>query len=157
LPSPLASPAVRPSRSSPAGQPPVGSPLGRLEIPKIGLVHTVYQGFELAQIDKGPGHWPGSPLPGQPGNVVFAGHRVTYSRPFFDIDKLAAGDEIIFKTPSGTFVYRMTGSLIVKPTDVWVLNATSEATVTLTACHPKFSARQRYVVKAKLTSSAPPP
>lgn len=141
----------------PAVQPGLGQKIGVVEIPRIGLVHDVFQGFELAQIDYGPGHWPRSPLPGQAGNVVFAGHRVTHSHPFLDIDRMAVGDAIIFRTPSGQFTYEMTEAAIVRPTDVHVLDPTPHATVTLIACHPKHSARQRYVVTGKLVASAPPP
>ena len=140
----------------PTVPPALGQKIGQIQIPKIGLVHDIFQGFELKQIDYGPGHWPKSPLPGQPGNVSFAGHRVTHSHPFLDIDKMAVGDKIIFTTPSGQFTYEMTEHMIVRPTDVHILRPTPEATVTLIACHPKHSARQRYVVKAKLIASAPP-
>jgi sortase A len=157
-PSPASTPSPGPTGpiAFPAAQPKVGQPIGEIDIPKIGLVHKIYQGFELAQIDFGPGHWPGSPLPGQPGNVVFAGHRVTHSHPFLDLDKMAVGDQIVFKTPSGQFTYEMTQQMIVKPTDVQVLNATPDATVTLIACHPKHSALQRIVVRGRLVSSTPP-
>lgn len=159
-----ATPSPTPPAPSPAGpgirfpavQPAIGRKIGQIQMPKIGIVHDVFQGFELTQIDYGPGHWPRSPLPGQAGNVVFAGHRVTHSHPFLDIDKMAVGDRIIFKTPSGEFTYEMTEQAIVRPTDVHVLHATPDATVTLIACHPKHSARQRYVIKGKLIASAPP-
>lgn len=71
---------------------------GRMEIPKTGLDHITYEGATLAQIDYGPSHWPGTPLPGQIGNTVFPGHRTTKTRPFFDIDQLVAGDQIIMTT-----------------------------------------------------------
>jgi sortase A len=154
-PTPSASPTA--AIQFPEVQPAIGEKMGEIEIPKIGLVHAVFQGFELKQIDHGPGHWPRSPLPGQAGNVVFAGHRVTHSHPFLDIDQMAAGDLIIFRTPSGEFTYEMTESLIVRPADVHILNPTPEGTVTLFACHPKHSARQRYVVKGRLISSVPAP
>lgn len=155
-PAPSAPAPADPSIEFPPNQPKTGESLGQVEIPKISLVHEIFQGFELAQIDNGPGHWPGSPLPGQVGNAAFAGHRVTNSRPFYDMDKMVPGDLIIFKTPSGTFTYQMTERLIVLPTDTWILKSTPDATVTLVACHPKFSARQRIVVKGKLVSSTPP-
>jgi hypothetical protein len=69
-------------------------PLGEIRIPKIGLVHTVYEGVTLDVIDVGPGHWPGSAVPGQLGNAVFAGHRVTHTRPFRHLDQLVPGDEV---------------------------------------------------------------
>src|SRR4051812_16599459 len=64
---------------------------GRIEIPKIGLDHITYEGNTLAQIDHGPSHWPGTPMPGHAGNTVFPGHRITHTHPFFFIDQLVAG------------------------------------------------------------------
>ena len=129
--------------------------IGEVQIPKIGLVHPIFEGVTLTVIDHGPGHWPGSAVPGQLGNAVFAGHRVTHSHPFRRINELVAGDEIIFKMQNGTFTYKMTASQIVTPKDVHIVNPTRDATVTLFACHPPGSARQRYVVRGALVSSAP--
>ena len=129
--------------------------IGEIHIPKIGLVHPVYEGVTLTVIDHGPGHWPGSANPGQLGNSVFAGHRVTHSRPFRRIHELKPGDDIIFKMQNGTFTYKMTKSSIVTPKDVHIVNPTKDATVTLFACHPPGSARQRYVVNGTFVSSAP--
>jgi sortase A len=128
---------------------------GMVVIPKINLVHPLFEGIDESVIHWGPGHWPGSPLPGDRGNSVFAGHRVTHTRPFLDIDRLAPGDQIIFHLATGTFTYEMTEHLIVGPEDVWITNQTAEPTVTLFACHPKHSAKQRYVVRGKLISSGP--
>jgi sortase A len=127
--------------------------IGEIHIPRIGLVHAVYEGVTLTVIDKGPGHWPGSAVPGQLGNSVFAGHRVTHSHPFRRINEMVAGDEIIFKMANGTFTYKMTASQIVSPKDVHIVNPTDDATLTLFACHPPGSARQRYVVKGAFVSS----
>jgi sortase A len=129
--------------------------IGEIQIPKIGLVHPVFEGVTLTVIDHGPGHWPGSAVPGQLGNSVFAGHRVTHSHPFRRINELVPGDEIIFKTQNGTFTYKMTASQVVSPKDVHIINPTTDATVTLFACHPPGSARQRYVVRGAFVSSAP--
>ncbi len=126
---------------------------GRIEIPRIGLVHTTYEGIELAVIDHGPSHWPGTALPGQPGNTVFAGHRVTHSHPFLDIDRLAVGDQVIFTNSSGRFVYEVTQALVVSPNDLWIADPTPGTTFTIFGCHPKGSARQRYVVRGRLASS----
>ena len=127
--------------------------IGEIQIPKIGLVHPVYEGVTLTVIDHGPGHWPGSANPGQLGNVVFAGHRVTHSHPFRRINELVPGDDIIFKMQNGTFIYQMTKSSIVTPKDVHIVNPTKDATVTLFACHPPGSARQRYVVNGVFVSA----
>ena len=125
-------------------------PFGTIEIPKIGLAHPIYEGIDLPQFHWGPGHWPGSAMPGEVGNAVFAGHRVTHTRPFLNIDKLVPGDQIIFTTAAGRFVYALTGHEIVTPEDVSIVDPTPTPTLTLMACHPKGSASQRYVVHAKL-------
>lgn len=130
--------------------------LGRIRIPSIGLDHPVYEGVWLTVIDQGPGHWPGTPLPGGWGNAVFGGHRVTHSHPFRDLDRLVAGDEIVFDMNDGsTHVYRVTEQFVVQPEDVWIVDQAPGRTLTLFACHPKGSARQRIVVRAELASSTP--
>lgn len=150
-------PAPRTAPIEPPANPRAKEPIvkiGEIQIPKIGLVHPVYEGVTLTVIDHGPGHWPGSANPGQLGNSVFAGHRVTHSHPFRRINELVPGDEIIFKMQNGTFTYKMTKSSIVTPKDVHIVNPTQDATVTLFACHPPGSARQRYVVNGVFVSSA---
>ena len=126
---------------------------GRIEIPKIGLSHTTYEGNTLREIDHGPSHWPGSAMPGHLGNTVFAGHRTTYSRPFYDLDVLGAGDQVVFTTAQGRFVYEVVSSFIVSPSDMWIVRPTREAMMTLFACHPKGSAKQRIVVRGRLVSA----
>src|SRR5438270_9391295 len=128
---------------------------GMIVIPKISLVHPIFEGIDETAIHWGPGHWPGSALPGQPGNSVFAGHRVTHTRPFLDIDLLVPGDPIIFHLATGTYTYEVTDHIIVFPQDTWIANQTPDATVTIFGCHPKHSARQRYVVRGRLISSEP--
>jgi sortase A len=123
--------------------------IGEIRIPKIGLVHPVFEGVTLTVIDHGPGHWPGSAVPGQLGNAVFAGHRVTHSHPFRNVDKLVPGDEIIFAMPDGTYTYKMTKQEIVKPTDTWIVNPTPTATLTLFGCHPPGSATKRIVIRGE--------
>ena len=120
---------------------------------RLSAMKTV--GVTLTVIDHGPGHWPGSANPGQLGNSVFAGHRVTHSHPFRRIHELVPGDDIVFKMANGTFTYKMTKSSIVTPKDVHIVNPTTDATVTLFACHPPGSARQRYVVNGVFVSSTP--
>ena len=131
--------------------------VGSISIPAIGLEHTVYEGVWLTVLDHGPGHWPGSAMPGQRGNSVFPGHRVTHSHPFRDLDLIAPGDEITFLTTDGAFTYEVTGTQIVLPTDIWVIDPTPTATVTLIACHPKGSARERIVVKGDLVRAVSVP
>ena len=127
-----------------------GDPLARIEIPKIGVDKIVVAGVALSDLRKGPGHYPNTPLPGQLGNAAIAGHRTTYGAPFFRVDELAAGDEIVVTTVQGTFRYLVTEIKVVKPTDFSVLDPTPDATLTLTSCNPRYSSRQRIVVKAKL-------
>jgi sortase A len=128
--------------------------IGEIRIPKIGLVHPVFEGVTLTVIDHGPGHWPGSAVPGQMGNAVFAGHRVTHSHPFRNVDKMAPGDEIIFVMPDGTYTYKMTKQEIVKPTDTWIVTPTPTATLTLFACHPPGSAAKRIVIRANFVGKS---
>ena len=131
--------------------------IGSIEIPRIGLDHPVYEGITLTVIDHGPGHWPGSALPCHRGNAVFPGHRVTHSHPFLNIDQLEPGDEIIFHMPEADCVYRVTETLIVVPTDMWVVDQTETPTATIIACHPKHSAAQRIVVKSEFVQEVPKP
>jgi sortase A len=119
---------------------------GRLEIPAIGLDQTLFEGVSLTAINRGPSHWPGTAMPGQLGNVVVAGHRTTYTRPFWDLQALQPGDELIFTMADGSrHVYALDRIEIVAPTDVHIVDQTRAHTATLFACHPRGSARQRIV------------
>jgi sortase A len=120
--------------------------LGTIEIPKIGITKSMYEGIALSTLDHGPGHWPGTAMPGQQGNVVVAGHRVSHDKPFRNLDKLVAGDEVIFTTDAGRFVYRVTSTEVVRPEAMWIVDQTADFTGTLFACHPPGSTRQRIVV-----------
>lgn len=126
--------------------------IGTIRIPKIGLVHPVYEGVWLTVIDNGPGHWPGSAAPGGYGNAVFGGHRVTHSRPFRNVDQLVAGDEVIFDTSAGTFTYRVREVRVVQPEETWIVDQTPGHRLTLFACHPPGSAAQRIVVFGDLVT-----
>ena len=90
----------------------------------------------MTTLDQGPGHWPGTAMPGQLGNVVIAGHRVSHDKPFRNIDKLEPGDDVILTTGDGRFVYKVTGTEIVYPDALWIVDQTAEHTATLFACHP---------------------
>lgn len=127
--------------------------IGTISIPKIGVSQPLYEGIWLTVLDQGPGHWPGSAEPGQRGNLVVAGHRVTHTHPFLDIDRLAPGDRVIFTMPNGQFIYAVTGTTIVTPDQISIVYPTKTPTMTLFACHPKHSAAQRIVVKGRLVSS----
>jgi sortase A len=149
---------------APAPPPPgEGDAIGYIKIPKIGLgtdtPMVVVEGVGVSDLEKGPGHYPGTPFPGQEGNVAIAGHRTTYLHPFGDVDQLSAGDEITLTTVQGTFTYRITRDPFpVSPDSVSVLNPTPDpsrpghylATLTLTTCNPKYSAAQRLIVQAEL-------
>ncbi len=127
--------------------------IGTILIPKIGLVHPIFEGVWLTVVDHGPGHWPGSAQPGRIGNSVFAGHRVTHTHPFLNLDQLAVGDKVVFDMPYGVFTYAVSSITIVLPTAIGITDPTRTPTITLFACNPKHSAAQRIVVKGKLVSS----
>lgn len=132
--------------------------IGRIRIAAIGLDHVVHEGVWLTVIDNGPGHWPGTALPGGEGNAVFAGHRVTHSHPFRDLDLLQPGDSIIFAmNDGGVYEYAVTEQLVVSPKDLWIVDQAPGHTLTLFACHPKGSARQRIVIRAELVSPVSAP
>ncbi len=144
---------------------PNGEAVAKMQIPKIGLDQTIVAGVGTEELKQGPGHYPGTPLPGMPGNVGIAGHRTTWGAPFNRIDELAPGDEIYVQTLQGDFTYRVIeqetgkGHFIVSPDRVDVLDQDFEVApnrITLTACHPKFSARQRIIVVAELVGEPAP-
>ena len=114
---------------------------------------VVVSGTGTAQLEQGPGHYPGTPLPGEAGNVAIAGHRTTYLHPFYDLNELVPGDDILLTTVQGVFLYQMTSSQVVSPTDVSVVAATLTPQLTLTTCNPRYSASTRLVVHAALVAS----
>ncbi|MFM7870407.1 MAG: class E sortase, partial [Actinomycetota bacterium] len=123
-----------------------GDPVAILEMPTLGVKKYVVAGVETADLKKGPGHYPSTPFPGELGNAAIAGHRTTYGEPFRQLDELAPGDPIIVTDLLGReFVYKVTEQRIVQPEDSWVVDTVDPtvATLTLTTCHPEFSARQR--------------
>ncbi len=128
--------------------------IGTIEIPKLGLNHRIFHGISLRSIDRGPSHWPGTALPGERGNAVFAGHRVTHSRPFRNLDRLVPGDQVFFTVRGARSTYVVTGHEIVRPSGTHVVEPTPTPTATLFACHPPGSARFRYVVHLALMASA---
>ena len=122
--------------------------IGELVIPALLLTQTMYRGVTLPTLYKGVGYWPGTAMPGHVGNVVLGGHRVSKQKPFRNIDLLVPGDEIYLTTNEGTFVYAVTGTQIIEPTDTWIINQSESATLTLFACHPPHSTKQRIAVYA---------
>lgn len=142
-----------------------GSAIARMQIPAIGVDKTVVEGVRVGDLRKGPGHYPTTPLPGQAGNASIAGHRTTYGAPFGEIDKLLPGDQILITTIQGEFIYEVVtqgeghGHFIVAPNQVEVLDqdfSEDPNRLTLTACHPKGSARQRIIVVAALVGEPAP-
>ena len=125
-----------------------GAPVGSLEIVRVGLSGVVVEGDEDAVLDRAIGHLPDTPLPWQTGNSALAAHRDALFRPLRDV---RLGDILRLKTPYGTFDYRVRETLIVKPTDVWVIDPTPTATLTLISCFP-FDyighAPERFIVRA---------
>ena len=141
----------RTSEDEPEHQPPAGHPhsIGRLEIPRLGLSVKVAEGDDDKTLKVAVGHLPDTPLPWQNGNSALAGHRDTFFRP---LRRIQVGDEIRFATRQGTFRYRVTRHNIVNPDDVWVLDPSPSAALTLITCYPfdfVGPAPQRFVVHAE--------
>ena len=130
-----------------------GMELGTIEIPKLGVNRALWEGVSLPTLDRGPGHWPGTAMPGSLGNVVVGGHRVSHDRPFRDIDQLVPGDEIALTFSGVRHSYIVTGSQVVTPNDIWVINQSMDHTATLFACHPPGSTRERFIVFARLAGT----
>jgi len=130
-----------------------GEPVGDIRIPAIGVDQVVVEGTNTPDLRKGPGHYIGTPLPGQSGNAAVAGHRTTYGHPFYNLDGVKVGDPIVMTTLQGIFVYDTTKSIVVSPDDTTVINSTLDNLLTLTTCNPRFSASTRLVVEAKLAHS----
>lgn len=143
----------------------LGSGLAMIRIPRFGDKYrfVVIEGVERADLRKGPGHYPGSALPGQLGNFVVSGHRTTYSAPFNRLGELRAGDKILIDTRDKQYIYRVTGREIVKPSAVEVTapvpfhpkKRPTEKRITLTTCHPKYSAAERMIIFGVLAAELP--
>jgi len=146
-------PASPPATITVEGTPPAGQAFAIIRIPTIDRLKdgwTVVEGVTRADLRNGAGHMPTTPLPGQPGNAVISGHRTTYGAPFHELDQLVPGDLIEVETAIGVHTYAVRETTIVRPTELWVIQARPGAWLTLTTCHPKFSSRQRLIVFAEL-------
>ena len=131
--------------------PPEGGIIGELVIKKIGVDWIFREGVQLADLAQGPGHYPGTPLPGQIGNAAIAGHRTTHGAPFFHVDALEARRQDPDPDVRGPYTYVVYKQpFAVDPTDYGVVANTPDAELTLTSCNPRYSARQRIVIKARL-------
>jgi sortase A len=133
-----------------------GDPVGRLQIPRLGLTIMIVEGTETEPLKRGPGRFSELLVPGEGGLVYVAGHRTTYSAPFSRIDTLRPGDAVFVDVPYGRFEYRVTGHRIVRADDVSVLRSRDEEVLALQACHPRFFASHRYIAYAKPVSVTPP-
>jgi sortase A len=141
----------------------LGKGFARIYLPTLGRkeVHVVVEGVSHADLKKGPGHFPGTDLPGQLGNVVISGHRTTYGAPFNRLDELHVGDAIVLETRTAFYTYTVQRLFVVKPSAIGVTyhvpdhpNAKpTQRLLTLTTCNPKYSAKTRLVVRAVLSSS----
>jgi sortase A len=127
-----------------------GSPIGRIRIDRIGLNMVVLQGTNTGTLERGPGHYKVTPLPGQAGTVAIAGHRTTYLAPFRHINDIRDGDEIRIEMPYAAFIYVVEKHEIVNPTDVHIIDPVGYPRLVLTACHPLYSAAKRWAVFARL-------
>lgn len=163
---------VREWASAPAAQPsvtPVAAELGNgwavLRIPALGQDYrqVVVKGVGVEELKRGPGHYPGTAEAGELGNVVLSGHRTTYGAPFERFGELTPGTAVVLETRDTWFTYRVTTTQIVSPTAVEVTypvpgapGATpTQRLLTMTTCHPKYSARQRLIVTAELAETLP--
>lgn len=158
-----------PAPTTPAVIPPPRVQLGHafalLRIPRLGsdYAKTVLEGVDVTTLKKGPGHYPGTALPGQLGNFVVSGHRTTYGAPFNRIDELRAGDVVGVETSAAYYVYRVTRNEVVEPTAVDVTYPVpgqpgvrpTQKVLTMTTCHPKYSAANRLIVYARFDRVVP--
>lgn len=148
-----------------AGTGPEGTAFAVLRIPRFGpdYARPVLSGTSAAVLQEGLGHYTDTVGPGGVGNFAVAGHRTTYGAPLARIDELRTGDPVVVQTAEGYYTYRVTESVIVAPTQVEVVAAVpgdpaatpTEELITLTSCHPRYSARQRYIVHGELESFQP--
>ncbi len=147
-------PKVRPGRTQ-MKRPKPGSTLGRIVLPRIKKDLLYVSGAGIEDLKAGPGHYPSTALPGLEGNAGIACHRTTYGAPCLNLDLLKAGDIIGFETLYGRFAYKVERLFVVGPKDRKVLAPTpGENILTLTTCHPAYTARERLVVRARLVGEA---
>ena len=159
-------PAAVPAQAAPV-PPPRGAPFAVLRLPRLGedYEQVVVEGVSPDDLRRGPGHYPGTAMPGEVGNVVISGHRTTYGAPFADLDRLRPGDELLLRSRYADITYRMTRAEIVSPSAVDVIApvprrpgaAPTERLLTLTTCNPKYSAKQRLIVYFGQESPRPRP
>lgn len=164
-PEPSATPNPKPEPVATLKRVQPGKPFAILRIPRFGagFAVPVLEGTDKDTLTKGVGHYVGTALPGVVGNFAVAGHRTTYGRPFHNIDQLRKGDFLVVETKVSYSVYAVDRYVIVTPDKVEVIAPAPqrpgvtprETWMTLTACHPKFSAEKRYVSFARLVTTIP--
>jgi sortase A len=133
-----------------AGRVEPGTGIGNIRVPAAGLDAVVVEGTDTSALQRGPGHYPETPFPGEGGTVAIAGHRTTYLAPLRHIDELAEGDPIAIEMPYASFTYEVDSIEVVEPTDVEVVAPVGHERVVLTACHPLYSDAQRIAVSGRL-------
>ncbi|HVB91957.1 MAG TPA: class E sortase [Acidimicrobiales bacterium] len=146
---PTGPPVAAATTSAPAE----GKAVGEIRIPAISINQVVVEGTNTGDLRKGPGHYIGTPLPGQVGNAAIAGHRTTYGHPFYNLNVLKVGNPVVMTTIQGIFVYDVTRTQVVSPSDGAVIDNFPGVHLTLTTCNPRFSASTRLVVTAVLAHS----
>jgi sortase A len=136
--------------TAPRTAPQLGEPVAKLSIPRLGAELYVVEGTDSGDLRLGPGHMPGTAMPGGKGNCVIAGHRDTHFRVLKDIRQ---GDDIVLETGQGRFVYTVDATAVVQPTNTSSLQPTRSAVLNLITCYPFYylgNAPKRFVVTAKL-------
>ena len=138
----------------------IGDGLTVLRIPKLDVKVLVVEGTTPSALRAGAGHYVGTPLPGEAGNVAIAGHRTTFGRPLNRMDELEPGDTVSLETPFAIYTYKAVPAFgghanpwVVKPSDFSVVSQGSGHLLTLTTCHPKGSAKQRLVMRFSLVKT----
>lgn len=158
-----------PGPPAPAVAAPVAPELGdayaRMYFPSLGRgvqdPMVTLEGVSTADLQKGPGHLPGTAAPGEVGNTVYSGHRTTYGAPFGDLGEMSVGQVVVVETRTEFYSYTVTETQIVAPTAIEVtfpVPGVRDATptkklLTLTTCNPKYSAKERLVIRGELTET----
>lgn len=151
-------------RGGPPGPIRLGGAVAMLTIPRLGddYRYAIVEGVDQDRLRMGPGHYPGTAMPGKIGNFVLSGHRTTYAAPFNRIDELRRGDLILVDAREARYAYRVTGKRVVDPAEIGVVapvpgrpdREPTRALITLSTCHPEYSAAQRLIVSGELEGRA---
>ena len=161
-PEPAAEPELRRDAAPVPSTPAAVTTFATLQVPRWGTdyIRPITEGTSRREVLDvlGLGHYEGTAMPGAIGNFAVAGHRTTYGKPLNRVEELALGDPLVVQTADTWYVYRVTSTQVVLPEDVEVIapvpgdptGVPTVATLTLTTCHPMFSARERFIVHAEL-------